>query len=83
MTVNKYQLADLCYGSFGDIYATEAEAKDALEDAISEYLQDTAEGMAIREEQNAEAQYREPREISHKEIVAEIRKSLFINQVQS
>jgi hypothetical protein len=80
--MTKYQLSDECYGAFGEIYNTEAEAENALEDAIAEYLIDTAEGMAIREEQNAEAQYREPREISHDEIVAEIRKSLFINQVQ-
>jgi hypothetical protein len=80
--MNKYQLADLCYGAFGDTYATEAEAQDALEGVIAEYLTDTAEGMAIREEREAEESYREPREISHDEVVAEIRKSLFINQVQ-
>jgi hypothetical protein len=79
----KYQLSDEIYGAFGETYATEAEAQDALEYAIAEYLIDTAEGMAIREEQDAADHYREPREISHDEVVAEIRKSLFINQVEA
>lgn len=78
----KYQVSDECYGSFGDIYATEAEAQEALEYAIGEFFTDTAEGMAIREEQDAEASYRQPREITHAEIVAEIRQSLFINEIE-
>ena len=81
--MTKYQLSDECYGAFGEIYATESEAQEALEYAIAEYLIDTAEGMAIREEQEAADHYREPREISHGEVVAEIRKSLFINQIEN
>lgn len=78
-----YQLSDEIYGLFGDTYATESEAQEALEYAIAEYLIDTAEGMAIREDRDAAAHYREPREISHEEVVAEIRQSLFINQIEN
>ena len=80
--MTKYQLSDEIYGLFGSIYDTEAEAQEALEEVIAEHLIDTAEGMAIREEQDAADHYREPREISHEEIVAEIRQSLFINQIE-
>ena len=79
----KYQLSDEIYGLFGDTYATEAEAQNALEGVIVEHLSDTAEGMAIREEQEAADHYRQPRGISHEEIVAEIRQSLFINQIEN
>jgi hypothetical protein len=78
----KYQISDACHGLFGDLYDTEAEAQDALEGVIAEYLIDTAEGMAIREEQDAVENHREPREIAHAEVVAEIRRSLFINQFE-
>lgn len=79
--MTKYQLSDEIYGLFGDLYATEFEAQEALEGVIAEYLIDTAEGMAIREEQDAEDNCREPREIAHAEAVAEIRRFLFINIV--
>lgn len=81
--ITKYQLSDEIYGLFGEIYETEAEAQDALESVIAEYFADTDEGMTIREEQDAAAHYREPREISHAEVVAEIRRSLFINQIET
>ena len=77
----KYQLSDEIYGLFGDTYATEVAAQDALEGLIAEYLIDTAEGMAIREEQEAADHYRQPRQITHEEVVAEIRQSLFIVEV--
>lgn len=77
-----YQLSDEIYGLFGDTYATESEAQEALESVIAEHLIDTAEGMAIREERDAADHYREPREITHAEVVAEIRQSLFINEVE-
>jgi hypothetical protein len=79
----KYQLSDEIYGLFGDTYATEAEAEEALEYAIAEYLIDTAEGMAIREEKEAADHYRQPRQITHAEVVAEIRQCLFINQIEN
>ena len=80
--MTKYQLFDECYGAFGEIYATESEAKNALESVIAEYFVDTAVGMAIREEQAADYNYREPRQIRHEEVVAEIRRSIFINEVE-
>ena len=80
--MTQYQLSDEIYGLFGRIYDTEAEAEDALEGVIAEHLIDTAEFMEIREEQEAEASYRQPREISHAEVVAEIRQCLFINQIE-
>ena len=80
--MTKYQLFDECYGAFGEIYATESEAKNALESVIAEYFVDTAVGMAIREEQAADYNYREPRQIRQEEVVAEIRRSLFINEVE-
>ena len=79
----KYQLSDEIYGLFGDTYETEAEAQDALESVIAEYLADTAEGMEIREAQEAADHYRQPRQITHAEVVAEIRRSLFINKIEN
>jgi hypothetical protein len=78
----KYQISDACHGLFGDLYDTESEAQEALEGVIAEYFADTAEGMAIREEQDAADHYRECREITHAEVVAEIRRFLFINQFE-